>query len=128
MPDVSVTLSSQGGGLGAKTGLYLVGLLDGHGVQRGRIYSPSGTIGSLTSTDYKDPPKIFTDYRIRRLTPHECFRLMGFTDNDFDKVKALGMSDTQLYKQAGNSIVVNVPEAIFKSLFLEEEIGEYKLF
>lgn len=127
MPDVSVTLSSQGGGLGAKTGLYLIGEV-GTGGQRGRVYSPDGCMPCLTSTDYKDPQKIFIDYRIRRLTPRECFRLMGFTDNDFDKVKAIGMSDTQLYKQAGNSMVVNVPKAIFKSLFLEEEIGEYKLF
>ena len=57
-------------------------------------------------------------------------RLMGFTDNDFDKVKAIGMSDTQSYKQAGNSIVVNVLEEIFRSLFLtiHEEDNEYRLF
>ena len=41
---------------------------------------------------------------------------------DFDKVKAIGMSDTQSYKQAGNSIVVNVLEGIFRNLYLEEEI------
>ena len=58
-------------------------------------------------------------YRIRKLTPRECFRLMGFTDNDFDKIH--GISNTQLYKMAGNSIVVNVLEAIFKQLFKESE-------
>ena len=42
---------------------------------------------------------------------------MGFSDTDFDKAKASGVSDTQLYKQAGNSIVVNVLEAIIKQLF-----------
>lgn len=57
------------------------------------------------------------EYRIRKLTPRECFRLMGFTDNDFDKIH--GISNTQLYKMAGNSIVVNVLEAIFKQLFKE---------
>lgn len=46
------------------------------------------------------------DYAIRRLTPRECWRLMDFSDSDFDKAKAIGMSDTQLYKQAGNSICV----------------------
>lgn len=51
-------------------------------------------------------------YRIRKLTPLECFRLMGFSDEEFDKIK--GISNTQLYKMAGNSIVVNVLEAIFK--------------
>lgn len=55
--------------------------------------------------------------KIRKLTPRECWRLMGFSDEDFDKVK--GISNTQLYKMAGNSIVVNVLEAIFKQLFKE---------
>ena len=54
------------------------------------------------------------DMRIRKLTPRECWRLMGFSDEDFDKAKAAGISDTQLYKQAGNSIVVDVLMAIFK--------------
>lgn len=53
--------------------------------------------------------------RIRKLTPRECWRLMGFTDEDFDKAQKVN-SDTQLYKQAGNSIVVNVLEAIFKEM------------
>lgn len=55
--------------------------------------------------------------KIRKLTPRECFRLMGFSDADFDKIH--GISNTQLYKMAGNSIVVNVLEAIFKQLFKE---------
>ena len=54
--------------------------------------------------------------QIRKLTPRECWRLMGFDDSDFDKIKSVGISDTQAYKQAGNSIVVNVLEAIFKEL------------
>lgn len=53
--------------------------------------------------------------RIRKLTPRECYRLMGFDDEDFDRAKEVN-SDTQLYKQAGNSIVVNVLEAIFKEM------------
>ena len=56
-------------------------------------------------------------YRIRKLTPKECWRLMGFSDSDFFKAKAAGLSDTQLYKQAGNSIVVPVLEGIFSELF-----------
>ena len=54
--------------------------------------------------------------RIRKLTPRECWRLMGFTDEEFEKVKNIN-SNTQLYKQAGNSIVVNVLVEIFKNLF-----------
>ena len=57
--------------------------------------------------------------RIRRLTPKECWRLMGFDDEDFEKARAVN-SDTQLYKQAGNSIVVNVLEAILGNLLKEE--------
>jgi len=54
--------------------------------------------------------------RIRKLTPREVWRLMGFNDEEFEKAKKVN-SDTQLYKQAGNSIVINVLEAIFKELF-----------
>ncbi len=60
--------------------------------------------------------------RIRKLTPLECWRLMGFDDNDFYKAKSVGISDTQLYKQAGNSIVVNVLEYIFEELLYESEL------
>ena len=56
--------------------------------------------------------------RIRKLTPTECWRLMGWNDEQIVKVKASGISNTQMYKQAGNGIVVTVLEAIFKNLFL----------
>lgn len=79
----SVSLSANGGGAGAKTGLY----------------------------DVSEQ-----DFRIRKLTPKECYRLMGFSDEDFEKAKATGNSNSQLYKQAGNSIVVNVLEEIYKCL------------
>lgn len=59
---------------------------------------------------------IETGYIIRKLTPLECWRVMGFSDEDFEKAKAVGTSDTQLYKQAGNSIVVDVLEGIFKNI------------
>ena len=63
--------------------------------------------------------KTIQGYRIRKLTPRECFRLMGMRDDDIDKIQAAGISNTQQYKMAGNSIVVNVLEAIFKNLFME---------
>lgn len=59
--------------------------------------------------------------RIRKLTPLECWRLMGFDDEDFYKARDVGISNTQLYKQAGNSIVVNVLERIFNNLFKGEK-------
>lgn len=57
---------------------------------------------------------------IRRITEREAWRLMGFSDEDFDKAKDAGVSNTQLDKQAGNSIVVNVLMAIFKQMIKEE--------
>lgn len=71
--------------------------------------SPIGNAGGYSYL-YK------TDLRIRKLTPKECWRLMGFDDEDIDKAISVGMSNSQLYKQAGNSIVVDVLEAIFKQL------------
>ena len=58
-----------------------------------------------------------SETRIRKLTPKECWRLMGFTDEQFDRAKESEISDSQLYKQAGNSIVVNCLYYIFKELF-----------
>nr|DAE34469.1 MAG TPA: Cytosine specific methyltransferase [Caudoviricetes sp.] len=63
------------------------------------------------------PCKNCVYYIIRKLTHRECFRLMSFGDDDFEKCRAAGMSDCQLYKQAGNSIVVSVLEKILKELF-----------
>lgn len=62
---------------------------------------------------------IGVDYRIRKFTPKECWRLMGISDEDFEKAQKMN-SNTQLYKQAGNAIVVNVLEGIFRKLFLSK--------
>ena len=91
-----------------------------------------------TNLGFNPTPKIYTDYaptlragryglkvkecdemnnlKIRKLTPKECWRLMGFDDEDFYKAEAVN-SNTQLYKQAGNSIVVDVIEKIYEKLF-----------
>lgn len=64
-----------------------------------------------------------SDLRIRKLTPKECWRLMGFTDEEFERAKSAGLSNTQLYKQAGNSIVVDtLVNGVFKHLFEKGEI------
>lgn len=57
-----------------------------------------------------------TEYRIRKLTPKECWRLMGYTDKDFDNAQKAGVSNSQLYKQAGNAIVKQVLMAIFMQM------------
>lgn len=73
---------------------------------------------SQTLTDpCHNTQRLFDGLRIRKLTPKECWRLMGFDDEDVDKASQVN-SNTQLYKQAGNSIVVNVLEAIFKNLII----------
>lgn len=87
-----------------------------------------GSIKQLPGNLYKNNPqagpnrsglKVFENIRIRRLTPLECWRLMGFDDEDFYKAKNSGVSNTQLYRQAGNSIVVKVLERIFENLLKE---------
>lgn len=81
-------------------------------------------VNSITTVQ-KD--SMITDYSIvRKLTPKEYIRLMGFEDEDYYKMKEIKMSDTQIYRQAGNSIVVNVPEAIYRVLF-KDYIAENKL-
>ena len=91
-----------------------------------------------TNLGFNPTPKIYTEYaptlragryglkvkecdemnnlKIRKLTPKECWRLMGFDDEDFYKAEAVN-SNSQLYKQAGNSIVVDVIEKIYEKLF-----------
>lgn len=59
-------------------------------------------------------------YRIRKLTPRDVWRCMGCSDGDFDKARSAGLSDTQLYRMAGNSIVVQVLEGIFTQMFRKD--------
>lgn len=66
-----------------------------------------------------DPTELIS---IRRLTPRECWRLMGWDDEDIDKAFKADVSETQLYKMAGNSIIVNCLEAIFKNIRVSEEM------
>ena len=167
--NIACSQTANGGGIGGKTGLYLVGNLDIKGNEQiRRVYNEEGISPTLNTMQggnrqpkvmYKvrqatkqgydiaeegdninlEQPKsttrrgrvgnkiantltcscnqaVVNEYRIRKLTPLECYRLMGFDDEDFYKASALN-SNSQLYKQAGNSICVNVLEEIFKNLF-----------
>ena len=105
------------------TGCKAVGDLKVGG-ERGLVYDAEKSMCTLSATQYKDPHKVLNEYRIRKLTPKECWRLMGFDDDDFEKAKAAGISNTQLYKQAGNSIVVQVLERIFEKLIETQGIGD----
>lgn len=85
--------------------------------QSRRVYGTNGVLPTIhTSSGGGQEIKIDDNTQLRKLTPRECFRLMSFTDEDIDKCYAVGMSDSQLYKQAGNSIVVRVLERIFEQL------------
>lgn len=83
--------------------------------RRGRVQDGGDICPTLTTSD-PNICKIESQYCIRKLTPRECWRLMGFTDEEFEKAEKVN-SNTQLYKQAGNSIVVNVLVEIFSKLF-----------
>ena len=83
--------------------------------QRGNVQKES--IQTLTTSGGNDRGVVLNNLRIRKLTPCECWLLMGFDKVDFKKAEAIN-SNTQLYKQAGNSIVVNVLEAILTNLLL----------
>lgn len=85
-------------------------ILDIAPTQTAACGNPTSTAAVLISEDGN------SYMRIRKLTPLECWRLMGFDDTDFYKAKSVGISDTQLYRQAGNSIVVNVLEGILKNI------------
>lgn len=89
--------------------------------QRGRIYSANGLSPTLNTAQGGGlEPKVLLDntesLAIRKLTPKECWRLQGFSDKQFDKAKQGGISNSQLYKQAGNAVTVNVIEEIGKRL------------
>ena len=86
--------------------------------EQNKCFRTDGTVGTLT-TDGSSPKhnnRVLQNYRIRKLTPRTCFRLMGVKDKDFDKVAAK-QSDSSLYHLAGDSIVVDVLMAIFGQMF-----------
>lgn len=102
--------------------------------KRGRVYSPKGLAPTLNTVSGGGiEPKILQNknmeetqpkkmiYRIRKLTPRECFRLMGVSEKNIDTIQAAGISKSQQYKMAGNSIVVDVLYYIFRNLFTEQE-------
>ena len=166
---ISRTLIGQGGGLGAKTGLYTFVDLNKKGnvqttdtarallarYHKGQPNRPAEYSGmievaptivmpiltpdrlekrqngrriknegehsfTLTSQDRHGVLIADDHIKIRKLTPRECFRLQGFTDEQFDKAAAVN-SETQLYKQAGNAVTVNVVEEIGRHIVKTNE-------
>ena len=94
--------------------------------RRGRVQDGGDVSPGLTVSGIEGLAKIETPYRIRKLTPLECWRLMGFTDEEYYKAEQVN-SNTQLYKQAGNSIVVDVLVGIFKNIIESMEVEDMNL-
>ena len=117
-------------GLGA-TGVVQIGNIypDTDGFKNktsGRVNSAEGLSPTLrTVTGGHNEPKVVEEkqprYRIRKLTPRECFRLMGCDEETIDTIQAAGISNSQQYKLAGNSIVVDVLYHLFRKMFVETE-------
>ena len=99
-----------------------------------QVYDETGITRTVKSGEGSgNIPKVIdntTSYRIRKLTPRECFRLMGVTETDIDKIQQSGVSQSQQYKMAGNSIVVDVLEHIFRKMFVDtgQESQQLSLF
>ena len=91
-------------------------------VQKARGFNEGGShvlCPSISASSWQENNFLHNRYRIRKLTPRECGRLMGVSDEDIDKMAAVN-SNTQLYKQFGNSIVVDVMCAMFKNLNIKQ--------
>lgn len=111
----SPALNCCGGG-GLEPKIVQVGNVNpsGRGMN-GNVFSDEGLAPTLT-TNKGEGNKILSNLRIRKLTPKECFRLMGFNDSDYDAASKV-VSNSQMYKQTGNSIVVDVLYYIFVELY-----------
>lgn len=118
------TLTSvQKDNLVMERGSFCIGGLQEHQAARTDGISPSLT-AAMGMGGGQTPLIPDCQYRIRKLTPLECWRLMGFSDEDFCKAEEVN-SNSQLYRQAGNSIVKNVLMAIFGQMILRKE-SDYK--
>lgn len=113
---LKVKVANKKGYEEARPGDYVNITYPGSKTKRGRV--GNGVAHTLTCGDGN--AVITENVRIRKLTPKECLRLMGWKDEQIDKIVAAKISGTQQYRQAGNGIVVQVLESIFKALFLGE--------
>lgn len=101
-----------------KAGFQLVEEFDSINVERPNSKTRRGRIGKqvIQTITTSANQTVYYDGIVRRITPKEYFRLMGYSDDDYFRIKDSGINDRQITKLAGNSIVVQVLEAIFKEL------------
>ena len=114
---IKVKVATKQGYEEATAGDYVNITFPSSKTKRGRV--GKGVAQTLTCGDGN--AVITENVRIRKLTPRECLRLMGWTDEQIDKIESAKVCSTQQYRQAGNGIVVQVLEAIFKALFFGAE-------
>jgi DNA (cytosine-5)-methyltransferase 1 len=115
------TLKTSGGDVG----VVVLGNYSPSGHNASRIVDKNGLSPTVMENHGTVTAIQQSNLKIRKLTPKECWRLMGFSDEDFDKASKVN-SNSQLYKQAGNSIVVNVLMEIFKKLFIDTSVDNYQ--
>ncbi len=134
--NVARTLKSEAGGGGAKTGWYatkneITGLISNQGT---KFEKETEFANTLLARDYKGFENqamnavisgLFEMIRIRKLTPRECYKLMGLTFEDCDKAAKLGVADVHLYKQAGNGIITNCCELLAEHLYKAQYDNTY---
>ena len=116
---ISGTITTSSGGGGSTDQFLKIGTWRTHKDGNGFREIQDGncpTIPARAREDGSGQPVINDGYRIRRLTPIECFRLMDFPDSLVENARGVGLSNSQLYKQAGNSICVGVLASIIKGL------------
>lgn len=120
------TSTEQGG----NTDGYIACTLRGRGCDNRQRLEMGGTVSNAITTVAKDALVAENPIGIRKLTERECFRLMDVLETDIDRIQAAGISRTQQYKMAGNSIVVSVLYHIFRKMFVETqcETRQLKLF
>jgi len=103
-----------------------IGQVSNDGSQSGKVYSPEGVSQTICACTHGYAIGNIWDYiRIRKLTPRECYKLMGLTFEDCDKAAELGVADTHLYKQAGNGIITNCCELLAEHLYKAQYDNTY---
>ena len=118
LPCVEIKQATKEGTIKCKVGGCYDASFPGSATRRGRVQEGGDVAPTLTAGSNENIRYVETIYRIRKLTPRECWRLMGYTDTDFDNAEKVN-SNTQLYKQAGNAIVKQVLMAIFAQMIPE---------
>lgn len=122
---LSPTLDTCSGG-NRMPKIIQIGQVSNDGSQAGKVYSTEGISQTICACTHGYAiGNILDNIRIRKLTPRECYKLMGLTFEDCDKAKDIGVADTHLYKQAGNGIITNCCELLAEHLYKAQYDNTY---